>query len=109
MTDTSPLPPSLPVRRAFAIDPVMYGQEWETQDGRSFIAEYDGVRIQALDVNGAPVVSILQTPEAAIALAIIIQDTAVKAIKASVGDDGKPPTPLERMDRINNAYKIAGR
>jgi hypothetical protein len=85
----------------------MFAQEWETLDGAPIFAEQDSVRIRALNPDGSIICSILQTPEAAIALALTIQDAAVKAMQGPVDDDGAKPSLTARMARYNNAYKQA--
>jgi hypothetical protein len=87
----------------------MFGQEWEAMDGAPIFAEQDSVRIRALNPDGSIICSILQTPEAAIALALLIQDAAVKPTAGEVDDHGKRTSLTERMNRLNNAYKRAGR
>jgi hypothetical protein len=97
------------VTTAFSIAPIAYGQIWATHNGIEYRADHDGVRICTLDADGRPVASVLQTTDAAIALALTIQDAAVKATAGEVDDHGKRPSLTERMNRLNNAYKRAGR
>lgn len=107
---TSPLPPSepdIPVTTAFAVAPIAFGQVWATHNGIEYTADKDGVRIAVLDANGQPVASVLQTPDAAIALALTIQDAAVKATANQVDDNGNRLSLNERLTRLNAAYQKA--
>jgi hypothetical protein len=87
----------------------MFGEVWAEHDGTEYTAEHDGVRISVLGADGNPVASILQTTDAAIALALLIQDTAVKAAANEVDDQGKKLPLGERLARLSAAYQRAGR
>jgi hypothetical protein len=93
----------------FDTAPVMAGQVWCSHDGKDYIAMDDGVRITVLGPDGAPVATVFQTTDSAIALALTIQDAAVKSTANGVGDDGKKIPIAERLARLSNAYKKAGR
>lgn len=100
----SPQPPSVPTTTAFAIHPVMYGQQWATQDGEPVFADHDGVRITILRPDGTPLASVLQSTDAAIALAQLLIRTAGDTINTAVDDEGKPVSALQKLFMFNDAW-----
>lgn len=97
---------STPGGPAVRVTAVMAGQEWVDPNGCRPLAATDCVILEFLDpVTGRPVAAMSQTPDAALGLAVMIQQAAIKLINAEVKDDGTKHSPLERMARIHNAYK----
>lgn len=107
MTDRTPQHPPIPTSTAFKVAPVMYGEKWADFDGVPVFADHDGVRITTLGPDGNPVVSVLQTAEAAMGLAQLLMKAAGTTIHQSVGDDGKPLPAHVRLARYNAAYRKA--
>ena len=106
MTHPSPQPPS---QQVFRLDPVRFGEQWAEQDGHPVLADADGVRITILNPDGTPMAAVFQTPEQAIGLGVLLSQAANRAIGSSIDDDGKRPGMRERLARLDDAYKRAGR
>lgn len=100
-------PRSLPsARPALRLTAVMAGMEWVDPNGRTRISPDDVVLVETMDPeDGTPAATVSFSPDAALSLAVAVQAAAIKLINAEVKDDGTKYGPLERMARINNAYK----
>lgn len=95
-----------PAGPACRVSSVMAGMEWADPNGGTQLAAGDVVLLELLDaVEGKPLAVLSQTPDAALALAILIQQAAVRLINQQVKDDGTKHTARERMARINKAFK----
>lgn len=101
--DPRSLPSAGPAAR---VTSVMAGQEWVDPNGGTTLASNDVVLLELLDsMDGKPLAVLSQTPDGALALAILVQQAAVRLINQQVKDDGTKHTALERMARISNAFK----
>lgn len=101
--DPRSLPSAGPAVRVTA---VMAGQEWVDPNGLTRMAASDVVLLELLEPGtGNPQAVLSQSADAALSLAILVQQAAVKLINAEVGDDGTKRGPLQRLARITNAYK----
>jgi hypothetical protein len=101
---TSPLPPS--AGAGTEIRPVMAGQSYPGPNGEHTIAS-DDVVLVSLFTGGELVCTFTRPPETAIEIALAIQGAAVHIINNQVDDDGRKAPTLERIARINAAYKKA--
>ena len=101
--DPRSLPPAGPAVR---VSPVMAGQEWVDPNGRTRISPDDVVLVETMDPeDGTAAATVSLTPDAALSLAATIQAAAIQLINAEVKDDGTKHNALERMVRINKAFK----
>lgn len=99
------LPPAGPAVR---VSSVMAGQEWVDPNGETQLAAADCVLIELLEPDTRdPQAVLIQTADAAISLAHLINNAAVKLINAEVKDDGSKLSILERVNRINQRAKEA--
>lgn len=93
---------------AVRVSAVMAGQEWTDPNGRTSLAAADVVHLELLCTDtGQPIASLMQSPDAAISLARLIQNTAVQVINSEVSDDGRKLPLLDRLFRINAAHSGA--
>ena len=99
-------PSSTPAASAVQVCAVMAGQEWTDPNGGVHLAADDVVLIQLMDrETGQPAASLTQSPDSAIALAHLINNTAVRAINAQITDDGRKMPLSQRLNRISQAGK----
>lgn len=93
---------------ALRVSAVMAGQEWTDPNGRTALAAADVVHLELLCTDtGAPIASLMQSPDAAIALARLLQHHAVQLINTEVRDDGTKLPLRDRLARINAAHSGA--
>jgi hypothetical protein len=103
----SPEPPTTPDRPrppVVRVTPIPAGKEYVTPRGVTTVASHDVVLVELLDKDGNPEACLIQPPDAAIGLALSIQDTATTLIKQEVDDDGKKLSLPTRIKRLSKAF-----
>lgn len=101
--DPRSLSPQLPAVRVSA---VMAGMEWLDPNGDARLAADDVVLVELMDTGrGQPLAVLTQSADGAMALAQTIQSAAIQLLNQEVGNDGKKIGVMDRINRINNAYK----
>ncbi|MHA7209970.1 hypothetical protein [Arthrobacter sp. MDT1-65] len=100
---TIPDEPRPPVVR---VTPIPAGREYVTPLGATTIAAHDVVLLELLGKDGNPEACLIQPPDAAIGLALSIQDAGTTLIKQEVDNDGKKLSLPTRIRRINKALSV---